>query len=110
VAQAMSAVRRWWNTEGDSSLRIYSAIHAIRTQDMAAAEPLVLVLQPIPEGTKATAQLDAARACAVRALQEATGEKFTSWEQWNAWREKNRVKPPVPRRENPPQPPPVAPK
>ncbi len=110
VAEAAAAVRRWWNSESDSSLRIYSAILAIRTQDAAAAGLLVQVLKPSSEGTKPSAQLEGARACSLRALQEATGERFSTWDQWDAWLAKNRAKasPPPPREIRPPQPPPGA--
>lgn len=111
VAQAAGVVRRWWTSEPDSSLRIYSAILAIRAQDASAAELLVQVLKPSADGTRPGAQMEGARACALRALHEATGERYATWEQWDAWLSKNRPKPPPPARgENPPQPPARSPK
>lgn len=98
VAQALSPVRKWWSLEADAGLRIYSAILALRTKDAAAAEPLVLVLQPLPEGQKPSQTLEMARACSVRALQEFAGEPHTTFEEWSAWREKTRPKPPTPKR------------
>ncbi|MEK7466310.1 MAG: hypothetical protein AAB074_02750 [Planctomycetota bacterium] len=97
VPQAIAPLRKWWSAEPDPSLRIYSAIQALRARDPAAIEPLVAILGPLPAGAKTSASLDAARACSLRALQESTGLSLSTYEQWQEWREQNRTKPGSPR-------------
>jgi hypothetical protein len=94
VPAALKVLRKWFSSESDPSLRLYSAIQALRMGERAAIEPLVTVLRPLPEGSKTNPGLDSARLCAVRALQEHSGEMFTTSEQWDEWWAKSRSKPP----------------
>ncbi|KAF0242886.1 MAG: hypothetical protein FD180_3688 [Planctomycetota bacterium] len=109
ITQAFGVIHKWWTVESEPALRIFAAINAIRTGDINAAEPLIEILRPVDDPKK-NAALENVRSCALRALQESSGQQLTSWAQWDAWWQKNRPPPPTPKRPPEGQPPPLKPR
>ncbi len=105
VQGAANELHRWWSTEKEPAVRVYAAIQALRLGDFAAAELLISVLAPPPEGVKRTATTEALRASSLRVLQETAGETLVSWEDWSAWWQKHKPEAPKQPRDKPLHPP-----
>jgi len=109
IPEAFGVIHRWWTAESDPSLRVIVAIDAVRTGSLNACEPLIAILRPVDDPKK-NAALENVRACALRALRESSGQQLTSWEQWDAWWQKNRPPLPAPKRPPEGQPSPLKPR
>lgn len=93
VQAAAYELHRWWSTEKEPAVRVFAAIQALRLGDISAAELLISVLDPPPDGVKRTALTESLRESSLRVLQETSGETIWTSEDWKEWWKKHRPAP-----------------